>query len=990
MAKSPNLEEQRKSLEKLAKLKKQLAETDIFTETVQAEKLQKSINKVTESLIKMGIQYDRIDAFYEAFVKTNAQINEVATSLSGNLLNSINNLSNSSKEALDRFLTPVESLKIGAANISELLQNAIKTSANLETYSLEKRRENTKEFVDDNIKLTQDLSKAYNSLIKNEANLGTAKFQTLNVEKEIANTLLYIERLDKMKLQLAGGYYGQLRSQATTILEILNDIRVMHDVHSDNNQLAIDAIKSAKQQIEIEERLIALEKIRQNDLKKEEQLLQKKREDAKKFEEKLKKDKEKQYLTELKYNSKLLEDKQKKEKELLDNTTKYLDGIITKLPGSGLLSMTGKLGVMFQLISIAIGSILYLIFRWDSVTANIAEKLSITRDNATATAKAAGAFAANMSLANIKGEQVVNGLIALSEGFGGLDLASSFTAGNNAAKQLVASGALLTDTFGLSGQELAGMTDAATAMGMSLSSSTIMAVNMSRGIMSATKLMQSLASLSPKILTGFKGSNAELIGMVTKMKLLGVEANNIISSNDKLLDIESSITDAFEAQVATGTNINIDKLMALQLTGNYQDVINEQLRTLQQANYLNMSPLGQELLASGMGLTREAASQMMLRKILIDKVGLTDELIEKRQKEGQLLENDIKLAEKQGRITKLEADQLKKISEEYDNKTLQEKFLREVKEAITALSSSLKDLTDILRGLMNTMNFVTGGLTGKLYELGSVGTGIASTVAGVMLAGGTVALVGKGYNTVKNFGQMYKSLASSGYLGNSLAKVAGSGAGTSTGTSVAAASKFGKFGKFLGSTKGLGALSALGAGFDFYGNLQSGQSTSEAAIRAALTGGLGFLGALGGSALGSPIIGGVAGGSIGSMLGTGIGNLIYGNALSPEDAAAQADRIRAKQQELGITPLSTGGVNTVAATSSELLGAVTTMSAKLDTTNSLLNTMNAKPSEISVELDGEKVGKAVMNYSSGVIDRGRTVGNAYGGNRDQNATRVRK
>lgn len=1113
MADSSSLQEQRKALEKLAALKKEMAGMDIASQSKEIDVLQKKIVSLTESLVKMGMQYTRIEEFYEAFVRGNAQINEINTSISGTLLGNINKLAAAANPALEKFLTPIESLKTGAENVVQLLQNSIKTATNLETYSLAERRENTRGFVEENAQLTQNLVKAYGDLIKNEGNLGTAKFQTLNVEKEMADMLLYIDRLDKMKFQLARGYYGQLRTQAGTILEILNDLRLTHETHSNINDLASKAIQNAKEEKEaaearvrieneilqirhaqqlswdkeleainkkaqtlrrldatsafmqlpseteiqkevqiyldaerkieeeskrahqkaiddrsatdakyledtrkqfylnwieqsflqekndeeIKKRLENLKKIRQQDFNAELERIQKIRDARTKLEEKIQKDKQKQYLTELKYNSKLLEDKQKKEKELLDNTTKYLDGIITKLPGGGLLSMSSKLGIMFQLISIAIGSILYLIFRWDSVTANIAEKLSITRDNATATAKAAGAFAANMSLANIKGEQVVNGLIALSEGFGGLDLATSFTAGNNAAKQLVASGALLTDTFGLSGQELAGMTDAATAMGMSLSSSTIMAVNMSRGIMSATKLMQSLASLSPKILTGFKGSNAELIGMVTKMKLLGVEANNIISSNDKLLDIESSISSAFEAQVATGANIDIDKLMSLQMSGNYQGVINEQLRTLQQANYLNMNPLGQELLASGLGLDRETASQMMLRKILVDKVGLTDELIEKRQKEGQLLENDIKLAEKQGKITKLEADQLKKISEEYDNKTMQEKMMREFNDSVTALSSSLVELTDVLRMFTDGIGKMTAPVKESLFSLGSMGTTIMSVLGGAAMVGSLIFMGKRGYPAVKAMANTAKSMFSGGSSVGSSATTAaassatgGSTAGMAQGSAVQAASKGGKFGKFFGGMKGAGALGLIGAGIDFYGNMQSGQSTSEAATRAALTGGLGIAGGLLGSLIPIPGVGTFVGGTLGGFAGSMLGDLIYADSSS-QTKSIQAQRIQAKQQSLkNYSGANDSSYTSAAISASDLLTAITTMSAKIDTTNSLLNTMNAKPSEISVELDGEKVGKAVMNYSSGVIDRGRTVGNSYGGNRDQNATRVRK
>jgi hypothetical protein len=110
------------------------------------------------------------------------------------------------------------------------------------------------------------------------------------------------------------------------------------------------------------------------------------------------------------------------------------------------------------------------------------------------------------------------------------------------------------------------------------------------------------------------------------------------------------------------------------------------LKTLQQSDYLNRGPLAQELIAQGIGLDRETASQMLLRKTLADKVGLTDELIRKRQQEGKLVEDDIRRAEKQGKITKMEADRLREISKEYDSKTIQEKFIRALNDFANSLT----------------------------------------------------------------------------------------------------------------------------------------------------------------------------------------------------------------------------------------------------------------------------------------------------------------
>jgi hypothetical protein len=64
-----------------------------------------------------------------------------------------------------------------------------------------------------------------------------------------------------------------------------------------------------------------------------------------------------------------------------------------------------------------------------------------------------------------------------------------------------------------------------------------------------------------------------------------------------------------------------------------------------------------------------------------------------------------------------------------------------------------------------------------------------------------------------------------------------------------------------------------------------------------------------------------------------------------------------------------------------------TLETKVDTTNNLLRELIQKPTSVTVEMDGEKVGKSVMNYTSEVIDRNRPLGNTYGKLRDTTIVR---
>jgi predicted RNA-binding protein YlqC (UPF0109 family) len=163
----------------------------------------------------------------------------------------------------------------------------------------------------------------------------------------------------------------------------------------------------------------------------------------------------------------------------------------------------------------------------------------------------------------------------------------------------------------------------------------------------------------------------------------------------------------------------------------------------------------------------------------------------------------------------------------------------------------------------------------------------------------------------------------------------------------------------------------IGAGLDFGLGLASGQSLSRAA------GGAGF-------ALAGGVIGGLAGGPIGGLIGSTLGGLIGDQFFANEDNA-QA-RMADMQQGNAQMRDALARLNAQQAVSQN---PATTIESKIDTTNNLLRELISKPTNVTVELDGEKVGKATMNYASEAMDRGRTIGNTYGQNRDTTAIRPR-
>jgi hypothetical protein len=201
----------------------------------------------------------------------------------------------------------------------------------------------------------------------------------------------------------------------------------------------------------------------------------------------------------------------------------------------------------------------------------------------------------------------------------------------------------------------------------------------------------------------------------------------------------------------------------------------------------------------------------------------------------------------------------------------------------------------------------------------------------------------------------------------------------------------------LKNMKGLkmsGILGGVGAAVDFGLNMSEGMSFGESAGRAGISGAFGVLGGILGGLVPVPglnVATSIGGSLLGGFIGDKIGDAFFGKAPT---AMASADA-QFLQSQLG-TASTTSQANYSAeaaqsqAMASELISTMKTMSAKLDTANNVLASINAKPSEVTVQLDGEKVGKAVVNYTSATMDRNRVIGNSYGGSREQTVYRSGK
>lgn len=1041
-----NQEKVKKNILALAKLKDELAELRLSDRAGDVKKIEDRIRGLEKSLNDLGVSSDNLTHIYEKLKNIDAAAKTVSQTVSAQLKGSLDALKAAMEDGSEALRTPIQQLQNGSENVIAAMQSALQTMSELQVYTKSAfRREVTVGPVEELIGITNTLATKYNQMIKNAAAAGTKQFKVFDVNQEIADIQIFLNNLEGMRTKMAGGFYASIKDQAILALAAMKDINdeltsqknIDHDLiiafkektkELEKQAQAAAEFQSitdkfnAKRQIEDEKNarnrkqvdldatlgslLLQLKaqedaalKYEKLSLKWESMRLAKIADEREKAEnksylrqlrwiedarKKQEKSENRAYLLGLKWKAdeekKMLKEQEKEQRKLSALFDSKINAILSKMPAGDLLAVLGKLGFFAQMLALAIGSLLYLILKWDALTANIAKNMSITRQEADKTQRFAMRLAGDLRGAGIGSAQIVDGINNLSNA---LDIAftSTFASGNKEAERMIYGASVLTEKFGLAENEIQGMVDSSIAMNSSLSGNTAVIEKMANGLMGADKLMKAVANTSTKFLTAFKGSNTQLIGMVSKMKLLGLEVNSVLASNEQLLDIENAISSAFEAQVVTGENIDIDRLMYLQLMGRPDELLDEQLKTLKSADYLNRPGLVQEMLAKSVGMDTEAASQAMIRDMMLTRLGISEEMLAQKQKEGQLVQDVLDDAVKAGKITQKEMEYMRGIADKYDPRTIQEKMTRALEELTTAISTYFGPLTNVL-------NLLTGGLFSAATSTGGATSTASDTTRNIISGIGGAALLGglglgayKGIRTARTLSSAIKSkMATTAAVEAATAGAATTGITAASAITPAASMTTGALIK--SSLKSAGKLGGIGTAIGLGVNLLEGKPIGESLGRSLVTGASSFLGGALMGTLGSVIPGagtavGIAAGSFGGgVVGDYLGDLIFGQATPQQYNTTGVSSVA------GPTPNGAPSADT-------LINAIGIMSSKLDTTNTLLNSLNQKPTAITVELDGEKVGKSVSNYSSGVSDRNRTVGNTYGISVDQLAVRPR-
>jgi hypothetical protein len=561
-------------------------------------------------------------------------------------------------------------------------------------------------------------------------------------------------------------------------------------------------------------------------------------------------------------------------------------------------------------------------FSYSRITADIAKNQGISSDQAALTQDRLRGIATASRDTLMTTNNLVEATNNLNNAFG--------TSADFSAKTLE-DNLKLTKNLGLTVEEAAEYAKLSTLTGQTQEEIVNSIGKQRKGVISNRKVLSEVAKVNGQLFAQYKGSPDLISKAVIQTQKLGMTLQQAQNASKQLLNFEESISAELEAELLTGRDINLEKARYLALQGDSAGAAQELMKNVGSlADFQKLNVIQQEALAKAAGMQVDE---------LTDSLVKAEQLKNLDQAQVKLYQQQIKDLRDKGQIEKANALEQQMMA----GKSLELANVQaDAQERLSRAGEKFKDtIASIVAGpvgaLLEKVATVAEQLAGS--PLGKIGL---TTVAVTALAGG-IAAFAKMFSSIAKDGAVpviFKG-GGSGFGGGTTSGGTGGGtyrdpktgrfakAPTSKGGSLSRG--LGRMGKGLlkGGGKGLtrlipGAGALLGAGLEF----AEGGFTLESAGRAALSGGLGFLGGAAGTALlpGAGTVGGAVGGS---MLGDYLGDAIFGENPEPpaEDfiyrPGQKAMKFRKDDVVVGGTNLGGGGNNTeVIALLKELVAAV--------------------------------------------------------------------
>jgi len=273
-------------------------------------------------------------------------------------------------------------------------------------------------------------------------------------------------------------------------------------------------------------------------------------------------------------------------------------------------------------------------------------------------------------------------------------------------------------------------------------------------------LLNDISNTSKGLLATYSSQPGKLAEAAFEAKKLGSSIKEIEGISQSLLDIESSISNEFEAEVMTGKQLNLEKARYFALTNDIAGVAKEiNKQGIDLNTWSGMNVLQQESIAKSMGMSKDQMAGMLLESSALSKLGSIDG--KNAQEKFENLVKQVGLEEARKRIgDEMLTDQLNSVSN-------QEKFnqsIEKLKELFVSLATPLMPIMTLFGNIASLVGYIVtpfGELMNLANKLGPILGGIVSllTAAGIaaffltssLTAGiaGAVILAGLGFAITK-------------------------------------------------------------------------------------------------------------------------------------------------------------------------------------------------------------------------------------------------
>jgi hypothetical protein len=247
-------------------------------------------------------------------------------------------------------------------------------------------------------------------------------------------------------------------------------------------------------------------------------------------------------------------------------------------------------------------------------------------------------------------------------------------------------------------------------------------------------LLESIAKTSKGTLATFSAQPGALAKAAFEAKKLGLELSQVEKIADGLLDIESSLTAEFEAEVITGKQLNLERARYFALTNDLAGVAKElAAQDITRASFAKANRIEQDAIAASLGMSRDEMGEMLLEQEALTKLSGIEGANAQERFNNLVKEVGLEEAKKKLGDETL-ANQLASVNtqEKFAQvvSKLQEVFVQAVSPLMPLLSLAGKIIA-FIAPILPTLTALAGFLTGNPFLVAAGGAAIYEQIQGV-------------------------------------------------------------------------------------------------------------------------------------------------------------------------------------------------------------------------------------------------------------------